>query len=225
VNRWRPSIYLLAGKRRNQQACARRLNEWAHEYLSQLVVGFSSRAALGGRRRPCSRLAVRALSEEVLLVPADVSTVADASPSDGCVPMSWDQALTGVDSGYNPSLIGMMDCSMNEAEGGCGHDHPSRSFPRLPEGRQFEGACAMFRALGDPFRLRLLARLANGEVCVTELAELEREKLSTVSARLQTLHAVRLVKRRREAKHIFYALSDHHVLELVPSALEHAAER
>jgi len=83
----------------------------------------------------------------------------------------------------------------------------------------------MFRALGDPSRLRLLARLAGSEICVTELADLENEKLSTISARLKTLHAVRLVKRRREAKHIFYALSDAHVLQLVESAMEHAAER
>ena len=55
-------------------------------------------------------------------------------------------------------------------------------------------------------------------------SELESDKLSTVSARLKTLHAVRLVKRRREAKHIFYALSDAHVLRLVRSAIEHAAE-
>jgi ArsR family transcriptional regulator len=83
----------------------------------------------------------------------------------------------------------------------------------------------MFRALGDPFRLRLLVRLANGELSVTELAQLEREKLTTVSARLKTLYAVRLVKRRREAKHIFYALSDSHVLEMMQSAMENATER
>jgi DNA-binding transcriptional ArsR family regulator len=41
----------------------------------------------------------------------------------------------------------------------------------------------MFRALGDPSRLRLLGRLSEGEVCVSELAEFEDEKLSTVSAR------------------------------------------
>jgi DNA-binding transcriptional ArsR family regulator len=58
----------------------------------------------------------------------------------------------------------------------------------------------------DRSRLRLLARLGESEVCVSELAKLEHEKLSTVSARLQMLHSVRLVKRRREAKHIFYAL-------------------
>ena len=89
---------------------------------------------------------------------------------------------------------------------------------------QFDHASAMFRALGDPFRLRLLARLANGELSVTELAQLENEKLTTISARLKTLHAVRLVKRRREAKHIFYALSDTHVLQLMQSAMEHATE-
>jgi ArsR family transcriptional regulator, lead/cadmium/zinc/bismuth-responsive transcriptional repressor len=83
----------------------------------------------------------------------------------------------------------------------------------------------MFRALGDPFRLRLLARLAGGELCVSELAELEDEKLTTVSARLKTLHAVRLVKRRREARHIFYGVSDAHVLQIVQSAMEHPAER
>jgi ArsR family transcriptional regulator, lead/cadmium/zinc/bismuth-responsive transcriptional repressor len=32
------------------------------------------------------------------------------------------------------------------------------------------------------------------------------------------------VRRRREAKHIFYTLSDQHVLHLMQSAIEHAAE-
>jgi DNA-binding transcriptional ArsR family regulator len=82
----------------------------------------------------------------------------------------------------------------------------------------------MFQALSDPERLRLLVRLATGEACVSELAEQEGEKVSTVSARLQTLYAVRLVKRRREAKHVYYALADEHVLPLVTNAIDHAAE-
>ena len=60
---------------------------------------------------------------------------------------------------------------------------------------------------------------------MTELAELEEEKLTTISARLKTLHGVRLVERRREAKHVYYALADAHVLDLVQSAIKHAAER
>jgi DNA-binding transcriptional ArsR family regulator len=105
------------------------------------------------------------------------------------------------------------------------HHHPARSWPKLPHSRQFDEAAAMFRALGEPSRLRMLARLITGEICVSELAELEDEKLTTVSARLKTLHAAGLVKRRREAKHIYYALSDTHVLRLVQNALEHASEK
>ncbi len=105
------------------------------------------------------------------------------------------------------------------------HHHAPRLAAKLPGDLQLEEASAMFRALGDPARLRLLARLAGGEVCVSDLAELEDDNLTTVSARLKTLYAVRLVKRRREAKHIYYALSDDHVLQLVESAIEHAAER
>jgi ArsR family transcriptional regulator, lead/cadmium/zinc/bismuth-responsive transcriptional repressor len=105
------------------------------------------------------------------------------------------------------------------------HNHAPRSWPKLPDASELEAASAMFRALGDPARLRLLARLAGSEVCVTELADLEDEKLTTVSARLRTLYEARLVKRRREAKHIYYALSDTHVLQLVQSAMQHAAEK
>jgi len=105
------------------------------------------------------------------------------------------------------------------------HRHAPHSWRKLPDASNLDLASAMFRALGDAGRLRLLARLEAGEICVSELAELENEKLTTVSARLRTLHEVRLVKRRRAAKHIYYALWDRHVLRLVQSAMKHAAEK
>jgi ArsR family transcriptional regulator, lead/cadmium/zinc/bismuth-responsive transcriptional repressor len=101
--------------------------------------------------------------------------------------------------------------------------HPPRSPPPLPARAQIEAAAEIFRALGDPERLRLLLRLAESEACVSELAE-NGEKITTVSARLKTLSVVRLVRRRREAKHVFYALADEHVLPLVRNAIDHAAE-
>ena len=109
------------------------------------------------------------------------------------------------------------------------HLHPSREHPRrtavhLPSDQQIETAAAIFRALGDPERLRLLVRLAGGEACVSDLADEEDEKITTVSARLKTLRTVRLVKRRREAKHAFYTLADQHVLPLIQNAIDHAAE-
>jgi ArsR family transcriptional regulator, lead/cadmium/zinc/bismuth-responsive transcriptional repressor len=102
--------------------------------------------------------------------------------------------------------------------------HPARPPAPLPSRAQIEVAAEMFRALGDTERLRLLLRLAQSEACVSELAEDEGEKITTVSARLKTLSTVRLVRRRREAKHVFYALADEHVLPLVRNAIDHASE-
>jgi ArsR family transcriptional regulator len=70
----------------------------------------------------------------------------------------------------------------------------------------------------------LLLRLAESEASASELAADEGEKITTMSARLKTLSVVRLVKRRREAKQVFYALADKHVLPLVRNEIDHAAE-
>ena len=96
--------------------------------------------------------------------------------------------------------------------------------PRLPLDAGLSFAADMFKALADPDRLRLLARLADGETCVTELAALEDQKVTTVSARLKLLLGARLVSRRREAKLMYYRLTDDHVLQIVITALEHSAE-
>ncbi|HEV3082290.1 MAG TPA: helix-turn-helix domain-containing protein, partial [Gemmataceae bacterium] len=50
------------------------------------------------------------------------------------------------------------------------------------------------------------------------------EKFSTVSQRLRMLRTEGLVKRRRAGNHLFYALSDRHVADLVQNALAHADE-
>ncbi len=89
----------------------------------------------------------------------------------------------------------------------------------------FERAAGLFRAAGDVSRLKLLERLSDGEWCVTELAEAAGTGLSTVSQQLRLLRAERIVRRRREGKHIYYSLADRHMSELVKSALEHAAEK
>lgn len=82
----------------------------------------------------------------------------------------------------------------------------------------------MCKALADPSRLRLLLWLAQGEMCVSELVERGGDKLSSVSARLQLLFNSGLVSRRRETKHVFYALADQHVHDLLSNVLHHAAE-
>lgn len=87
-----------------------------------------------------------------------------------------------------------------------------------------EVAARLFRAIGDTPRLRLLALLAQGEACVTELAATEGENISTISQRLRVLRSEHLVVRKRRGKHINYGLADQHVMDLVFNALAHASE-
>lgn len=96
---------------------------------------------------------------------------------------------------------------------------------KIPPGvpaEALERAASLFRACGDPARLRLLEVLSQGEHNVTDLAESSDEGLSTISQRLRLLRAEGLVSRRREGKHIYYGLQDGHVLALIKSAIEHA---
>lgn len=91
-------------------------------------------------------------------------------------------------------------------------------------GASFERASRMLRAAGDVARLGLLEMLSRDEMCVTEIAATTGEGLSTVSQRLGMLRREGLIVGRREGKHVYYALSDGHVAELILSVLDHAAE-
>jgi ArsR family transcriptional regulator len=83
----------------------------------------------------------------------------------------------------------------------------------------------LFRALGDAPRLQILRLLAHGECCVSEIVAAANEKFSTISQRLRVLRTEGLVERRREGTHVFYALADRHVADLIRNALAHADER
>lgn len=113
---------------------------------------------------------------------------------------------------------------MPRAKGANAHRHPHRAHPAPPDEDALRRAAALFRAVGDVARLRLLHQLGAGEQCVSELAERAGTKLSTLSQQLRILFAERIVDRRRDGKHIYYRLADSHVEALVRAALDHAHE-
>lgn len=81
---------------------------------------------------------------------------------------------------------------------------------------------AMFAAVADPERLKnLLLLKQEGEVCVSELAHYEDANVKTVSARLKKLLDADIVRRRRDAKHMYYSLADEHVMAILYNALDH----
>jgi len=113
------------------------------------------------------------------------------------------------------------------AEPSCSAEEHQQRRPKDPlvDDASLERASRLFRAIGEPARLRLLSRLSQGEMCVTEIAALEKESVSTISQRLRVLRSEDLIVRRRRGKHIDYALADQHVMDLVFNALAHASER
>lgn len=103
------------------------------------------------------------------------------------------------------------------------HDS-ARLLPLLPERTRVERAAALFRAMGDPGRLTMLLLLREGEVCVSELAGATDEALNTVSQRLGLLEKDGLVRKRREGRHVYYALADDHVRCIIEDGLDHGSE-
>jgi DNA-binding transcriptional ArsR family regulator len=68
------------------------------------------------------------------------------------------------------------------------------------------------RALAHPTRVRLLALLAEGELCVCQTVAVLEQAASTISEHLSDLKRAGLVQERREGKLVFYRLADDRAL-------------
>lgn len=62
------------------------------------------------------------------------------------------------------------------------------------------------KALSDPTRIRIIAALRRGSLCVCELCDALEMSQSTLSSHLQTIRQAGLVTTRKEGKWIYYAL-------------------
>ena len=81
-----------------------------------------------------------------------------------------------------------------------------------------------FGFLADTNRLRSLSILAAQEMCVGDLATALGMNESAVSHQLRTLRAIRLVSFRKQGRHVFYYLQDHHVFDFYQAIIEHLDE-
>jgi DNA-binding transcriptional ArsR family regulator len=106
-----------------------------------------------------------------------------------------------------------------DSEVGTARESASRAS--LIDDDTVERLAQTFRALADPTRVRILSILARGELCVHELAEVLAMSQSAISHQLHTLREMRLVRFRREGRHVYYALDDDHIVSLFTCGLEH----
>lgn len=87
-----------------------------------------------------------------------------------------------------------------------------------------ESIAETFRVLGDPTRIRILETLGTGELCVNDIAAAVGMSESAISHQLRLLRTMRLVRVRREGRLAYYAVDDHHILELLHQVRTHVQE-
>lgn len=100
----------------------------------------------------------------------------------------------------------------------------NRSWPRETQGQELEDLIQLFKALGDPSRMKVLFQIGFSEACVSEVASKLNMSESAVSHHLHVLRMNGLVRRRRSGKTIYYILKDDHVRCIIAQGCEHIKE-
>ena len=94
----------------------------------------------------------------------------------------------------------------------------------MPKREQLDDLSDFFKVMGDSTRVRLLWSREQNEMCVCDLATLLDMTKSAVSHQLKALKNAKLVKSRREGKHVFYSLDDEHIKDILEKGMEHITE-
>jgi len=87
-----------------------------------------------------------------------------------------------------------------------------------------EQMAELFSLLGDCTRMNIIHALIENELCVHDLADQLGMTLSAISHQLRLLKTARLVRFRKEGKHVFYRLDDEHIKQIVTIAEAHIKE-
>lgn len=82
----------------------------------------------------------------------------------------------------------------------------------------------MFRLLGEPNRLRIVANCLEGPLSVADIAARLGISQSLVSHHLRLLRAARLLKAGKRSKQVFYSIADGHVRQMLTNMIEHLVE-
>ena len=82
-----------------------------------------------------------------------------------------------------------------------------------------------FKVMSDSTRMRIMAVLEQGELCVCDLSEVLGMTKSAVSHQLRVLKDAKLVKCRRDGKNVYYALKDDHVKIILEMGIVHIKEK
>ena len=112
----------------------------------------------------------------------------------------------------------------DECEGKHDHKDIIKIKENMLEGEKLLDLSELFKALGDPTRIKIIFILFKDEMCVCDIAESLNMTQSAISHQLRVLKQARLVKFRKEGKSVFYSLDDEHISQIFNSGLKHIEE-
>lgn len=96
----------------------------------------------------------------------------------------------------------------------------SLQIKSLPEHEAYD-LSDLYKAMGDTTRIKILYALSQQELCVCELTQALNMTQSAISHQLRVLRNLRLVKFRKEGKHVYYSLDDEHIVNIFGQGLDH----
>ena len=94
----------------------------------------------------------------------------------------------------------------------------------LPADDVVSALAELFKALGDPTRVKILSCLQASDMNVGDIADKLGMTTSAVSHQLRVLRAIKLVKGTKEGKEVRYSLDDDHVTLIMECGLNHVNE-
>lgn len=107
----------------------------------------------------------------------------------------------------------------------CNAEHSMRALAHLEQHlldpELAERTASLFKAFADPTRTRIIALLVQAELCVGDLHKLLGMSQPAVSHQLRLLRNLRIVRARKEGRHVYYTLDDAHIRDLFNQGLAH----
>ena len=103
-------------------------------------------------------------------------------------------------------------------------NHEKVGVANIPSDEVLDRMTKMLKVAADKTRLKILYSLVAGAKCVCEIQEDINASQSLVSHQLKILRDNNLVITKKYGNHVFYSLSDHHVVALLSLVHEHAIE-
>lgn len=85
----------------------------------------------------------------------------------------------------------------------------------LPTEKEFEELVALYAALGNITRLKIIFALAKGELCVCDIANVLGLSIPATSHQLKYLYEQKLLKYRNDGKMVYYSLNSKELISIL----------